>query len=104
MEELKEFQEFVGVEEQRIIKHCPTRWLSLSRCLPRLITQYKALESYFGSQPDVEKPRSKVANVFNILHDPLTLACLHFIEFLLQPYGQFNQKFQVHNSYAYGSF
>lgn len=94
-EEFKEFQAFVNAEEQKLLKHCPTRWLSLTRCLPRIINQYEALKSYFGAQPDVDKPRSKVRYIFDTLEDPLTPVWFSFILFVLEPYSNFNGKFQV---------
>lgn len=96
IEELKEFQEFVGVEQEKLLKHCPTRWLSLRRCIVRLIKQYDALKSYLGSYKDVEKPGSKVQTTYAILHDPTTIAWLHFLAFTLEPFYKFNMKFQVH--------
>lgn len=98
MEQLKEFQEFVGAEAEKILKHCPTRWLSLRRCIVRLISQYSALKSYFSSHPDAEKPRSKVGLIHSTLQDPTTMAWLRFLEFTLDPFYRFNAKFQVNTS------
>ena len=97
VEALKEFQDFVGIEQQNLIKHCPTRWLSLRRCVNRLISQLPALKSYFGAQPEVDKPRSKINNIHQILQDPLLLPWLHFIDVFLEPFYKFNMKFQVSN-------
>lgn len=96
LEHLKEFQAFVGVESQKLLKHCPTRWLSLRRCLIRLIDQYDALKSYFSAQQDAEKPRSKVGCIHKSLQDPLTLPWLHFLVHALEPFYLFNVKFQVY--------
>ena len=51
----KEFQDFSGIEFQKIIKHCSTRWLSLLNCIQCIISQWPALKSYFLSHEDVEK-------------------------------------------------
>jgi hypothetical protein len=85
----------VGVEQQKLLKHCPTRWLSLRRCLQRLVSQFEALKSYFGAHPDSEKPRSKVAWIVSLLNNPFTLPWLHFLLSALDPYYHFNKKFQV---------
>lgn len=94
-EELKEFQRFVDCEEEKLLKHCPTRWLSMGRCVDRLLDQFDAVVSYLSSQGDADKPRTKVANLLCILKDPLLLPWLHFIKTALMPYYQFNAKFQV---------
>lgn len=94
IEELKEFQSFVGVQEDKLLKHCPTRWLSVRRCLARLLEQYEALKSYFISHPDAEKQRSKVARLNEVLSYKLTLPWLNFVMTALEPYHTFNQKFQ----------
>lgn len=98
MESFKDFQDFVGVEHERLIKHCSTRWLSLRRCVARVISQYAALKSYFGAQPDVDRQRSKVNNIYSQLNDPLLLPWLSFIHVYLEPYYKFNIKFQVLSS------
>ena len=78
-----------------MIKHCPTRWLSLKRCVARVIEQHEALKSYFGSQGDVDRPRSKSGFTFQRLSDPLLLPWMHFITVFLEPFYNFNMKFQV---------
>ena len=74
IEERKEIQEFVGVGQEKLLKHCPTSWLSSCSCIVRLIKQYDAIKSDLGSHKNVEKPRSKVQILYAILHDPTTLA------------------------------
>ena len=41
-------------EPQTILKHCPTRWLSLLRCVGRFISQFDGLKSYFLSCSEAE--------------------------------------------------
>ena len=36
-EEFREFQEFTGTKELKIIKHCKTRWLSLEKAVQRVL-------------------------------------------------------------------
>ena len=52
----KRTQEFVDLwcslftsEPEVILKHCPTRWLSLLRCVERYISQLEGMKSYFRS-------------------------------------------------------
>lgn len=94
-ETLKEFQEFVGSEQECLLKHCPTRWLSLKRCVDRIIKQFQALKSYFGAQTDADKPMTKIYHINQQLNDPCLLPWLHFVSSYLKPYYDFNTKFQV---------
>lgn len=47
---------FTDTEPIKILKHCSTRWLSLEKCVNRLLHHWSALQSYFNSHEDVEKP------------------------------------------------
>lgn len=48
------------VEQKKMLKHVPTRWLSIGHCLERLIQNWDPLKVYFKSQfEDVEKRRQK---------------------------------------------
>ena len=79
-------------EPQTILKHCPTRWLSLLRCVGRYISQYDGLKSYFVSCSEAES--SKVANIIKQLENPLTKPILHFLSFILPSMDRFNRMFQ----------
>ena len=46
-ETLKEFYIFVETEFYEILRHVPTRWLSLPPCIERILLSWKALSSYF---------------------------------------------------------
>ena len=48
-------------EPQTILKHCPTRWLSILRCVSRYLTQFEGLKSYFLSCSEAET--SKVTRI-----------------------------------------
>ena len=93
IQDFKEFQEFTETDEQRILKHCPTRWLSLEKVVTRTLSQLKALRSYFASHDEVEKP-GKVRSIYKRLHDPLTELVLRFLKFILPQMNSFNTLFQ----------
>ena len=50
-ETLKEFHIFVETEFHEILRHVPTRWLSLHPCIERILLSWKALSSHFLSRP-----------------------------------------------------
>ena len=55
IQEFRAFQEFTEVDEDRILKHCPTTWLSLEKVVNRTLSHLPALKSYFASHKDVVK-------------------------------------------------
>ena len=93
-EQFKEFPLFASADQEKLLKHCPTRWLSL-RCIQRVVNQFDALVSYLGAHSDSDKPRSKVGVILSLLRDLLTLPWLHFLDYALEPYYLFNLKIQV---------
>lgn len=48
--ELVEFRTQYGLEIRKILKHVSTRWLSLGKCVNRLLTQWPAVLEYFKSE------------------------------------------------------
>lgn len=51
-EELKEFHAFIDTNFEDLLRHVPTRWLSLGPCIDRILRTYPALTSYFLSLGD----------------------------------------------------
>lgn len=49
-EGLKDFQDLCEVETHKILKHCCTRWLSLGKCLNRVLEQWECLTYYFAEE------------------------------------------------------
>ena len=90
---LKEFQDFTETEPLKLLKHCSTRWLSLERCVRRLLQQWNALRSYFASHDECEKGgRVQCAD---LLQDPEMALVYRFLEFNMGPLNEFNITFQV---------
>ena len=78
-------------EPEVILKHCPTRWLSLLRCVGRYLSQYDGLKSYFLSCDDQS---AKIQNITARLQNPLTRPLLLFLSFVLPSMDRFNKVFQ----------
>lgn len=55
---LKVFQILHDLKEDKMLKHVTTRWLSVGKCLPRLITSWDALFDFFNQE---EKNASSAA-------------------------------------------
>ena len=82
---------FFSSEPDVILKHCPTRWLSLLRCVDRYLKQLQGLISYFLSCND---QTSKVISIAERLQDPYTKPILLFLEYMLPCMDRFNRLFQ----------
>ena len=79
-------------EPQTILKHCPTRWLSLLRCVGRYLAQLDGLKSYFLSCGEAET--AKVKSILEWLEHPLTKPLLLFLSYILPSMDRFYQLFQ----------
>ena len=54
-DDIKALQEFHGLKQEKVIKHCTTRWLSAGKCISRLLYQWAAIKDFI----DAEKSKSK---------------------------------------------
>ena len=87
--------EFDDIRPLRVLKHSTTRWLSLLRCLKRLLDQWPALHSYFDRQAEEEPSDDRVQRVDKSLKSlEIQLVC-RFVLFALQPINRFNTVFQT---------
>lgn len=89
-EELKQFQDFCNVAQQRVQKHCPTRWLSLGKSLDHLLNQWPAFSSYFESHSENQKSRE----IEKRLTDPTMKIYTCFLHNVTQCFDKFNLIFQ----------
>ena len=93
-DEYHEFQTFVGVKELKIIKHCTTRWLSLERCIQRVLRQWHALYAYFDKISETDHS-ARVLRLDQHFKSPLSKLVLLFLEFALDCMCKFNAIFQL---------
>ena len=78
-------------EPETILKHCPTRWLSLLRCVHRYLNQYEGLKTYFLS---CSEQSAKVISITHRLENPLTKPILYFLAHVLPLMDRFSMMFQ----------
>ena len=88
-------QEFEGIAPLNIVKHCPTRWLSLERAVKRLLLLWPALRAYFDREKTTNARASWVADS---LMSPETKVWFHFVAFALKPLNAFNTTLQTSSS------
>ena len=92
-EEFQEFQIFVGVDLQEILKHVSTRWLSLAKCIKRMLSQWPALKAYFNSNAEKDRP-GRVKRICGLLNSPMYHACYMFLSYVMPMLDEFNVAFQ----------
>ena len=90
--------EFSDIKPLRVLKHCTTRWLSLERCIKRLLELWLVLLAYFDRQVDIETASDRVRRISTQLKDPEVKFLCHFISYALKPFNQFSAAFQTHAS------
>eukprot|EP00794_Sanderia_malayensis_P001634 gene1634-1812_t len=78
----EEFQHFYDCEPHKILKSCQTRWLSLSQCLTRIISQWPALE-YFFTAEIFETKSLQAEKILQHLKLNYIKATFEFIDFVL---------------------
>ena len=93
---LKEFEEFTDVEHMQLLKHCQTRWLSPQRAVTRIMLQYPALQAYFASHDEVERPRRMKRTHARLHAMPRSLIFL-LLDFIQPSLNELNTLFQVDN-------
>ena len=97
-----EYQEIQGdfseIQPLRILKHCTTKWLSLDRCIKRVIDQWPALHAYFDREVDIEPSNQRVQRISKHLKNPMVKLLCHFVSFALKPLNKFSVAFQTHAS------
>ena len=75
-------------EPDVILKHCPTHWLSLLRCIGRFLVQLDGLISYFNS---CDENNARIRSILQCLNNPLLKPLLQFLQFILSPMNRFNR-------------
>ena len=103
--DLEEFQLLYDVEHKNILKHCPTRWLSISTCLDRLLENWDAFKKFFQEEVKQAKPKKVIdpnktqqesapQRMTKFFKSPTNrLYCL-FLQYAIKPFIITNTKLQ----------
>ena len=86
--QLEEFFVWMDIEWQAILKHVPTRWLSLAPAVQRVVKNFEPIKSYFLSQ----KYTPKILG--DIFEDELSLTYLGFVMKISGYFASLNAKLQ----------
>jgi hypothetical protein len=88
---LVEYMEFCDQEYGKILKHSSTRWLSLERCVERVIKKYAGLKSYFLSENFADARFQRLRKAFE---NPVTEMVLFFHHASIPLFTSFNKLLQ----------
>eukprot|EP00745_Piridium_sociabile_P015859 TRINITY_DN23683_c0_g2_i1.p1 TRINITY_DN23683_c0_g2~~TRINITY_DN23683_c0_g2_i1.p1 ORF type:complete len:488 (+),score=133.55 TRINITY_DN23683_c0_g2_i1:473-1936(+) len=97
-------QELYDVELRKILKHGCTRWLSIGRCVRRLLDNFDPLKEFFQAEKEAINSKSskatssyaasKVENIFNFIRSPTNRLYCMFLSYSVQMFDQFLLGFQ----------
>ncbi|GFR86306.1 connexin 27.5 [Elysia marginata] len=92
------FQELCSVDQKAMLKHVPTRWLSIERCLARLLENWQPLKEFFRGETTGNNKSAyatgKVKTISEALTSPSTRLYCHFLSYttsIFQPFLVENQ-------------
>lgn len=88
---LLEYFEFCDQEFKTVLKHLSVRWLSLERCLNRILSKLPSLRSYFASEHFMDDRFQRLQTWFQ---NPLLEPALMFQSSAIQLFTNFNQLLQ----------
>ena len=110
--ELKLFQELYTNNDLKVLKHVPTRWLSLGNAINRLLVLWRPLRDYFLTECDnlkaTEKDKSGASRprrVADFLTSHQARTYCYFLQYVLEIFDRANMALQhekplVHKSLA----
>lgn len=88
---LTEYMDFCGQEYAKILKHGSTRWLSMERCLQRILEKDAGLKSYFRSENFAD---SRFERLHRAFENPLTEVALFLHHASFPLFTNFNKLLQ----------
>lgn len=91
----EEFKSYFDDEQYAaMLKHSPTRWLSMTPCITRLLKNFNPLKAYFTDHPESVK-KGNIRTIRKILEDEKTKPLLLFLQDVLPSIDRYNKVFQV---------
>ena len=89
---LEDAQQFTKVAKRKVLQPSATRWLALSECIKRVLSQWTVLFSVLAeAASEKDDAAVKIFSTFNCLY---TKAYLQFMEYILSIFTELNKLFQ----------
>jgi hypothetical protein len=98
LSELHELQELCGTERLKVLKHVPTRWLSLGKCIDRLLVLREPLKRYFNAEAKKvsgKSPATRPQRAAAFLNSYVSTCYCHFLNFVLPIFDKYNTALQA---------
>ncbi|KAM7404155.1 hypothetical protein PAMA_004539 [Pampus argenteus] len=95
---LAEFCELHEAEYMEVFLHISVRWLSLERCVTRILRLYEPLASYFKSENENQARFKRLVQAFT---DPMSEVYLMFFQATIPTFTNFNLLLQREESAIY---
>lgn len=96
----KNLKSFTNTETHTILQPGQTRWLTLHRCIERLLKQHNPLDLYFTNVV-MEDATETSQSILITLKDPFTKAYLEFLKQALHEFNKVNALFQSERPLLY---
>lgn len=93
---LTEFQDYFNTEKKKILKLSTTRWLSMHKCIERILENWDVLKHYF-TYALAEDHLKMAEQILEGLNDSVTKCYLLFMRYVLNYFNSFNALFQSRN-------
>ena len=94
--ELKEIQKLCGEKNLKVLKHVPTRWLSMGKCVNRLLTLRVPLRQYFGqNRSSGDKKKSRADRAYEFLSSYTAISYCMFLVFVMEQMDKCNVTLQA---------
>lgn len=91
--QLEEMQEYFNYKKKKILRVADTRWLSLHKCVERILENWEVLKDYFRVAVVDDKLKS-AKTILKELENLCTKAYLTFLKFTLNYFNSMNAIFQ----------
>ena len=96
--ELSAMKKDHGIADVKVLKYCPTRWLSMHQCISRLLELWRVLREYFESECAGKKKVSDFPERHDrckeFLQSASARAYCHFLNYVLQMFTASNKALQ----------
>ena len=93
----KEMQLLHDVKQAKILKHVSTRWLSIKKCLPRLLENWEPFYTFFKSQESAATSaadKEKTGRLKNLFASRTNQLICKFLVEALEPFDAINTELQ----------
>ena len=82
------------MDNRGALKHVSTRWLSVSRCIDRLISDWRPLRSFFEDEVKIKTKSGTAANakakiIYSALCSDTAKACCLFVQYACKLFDPF---------------